>query len=86
MASGAAFQRAYPRATQQAFLEAHELAFRYCGGVFHQLRYDNLASAVKKILRGAARRDSTLIAFAASDSRRSSHAGRRNEGRRGRMQ
>ncbi len=26
MASGAAFHRAYPRATQQAFLEAHELA------------------------------------------------------------
>ena len=28
MASGGAFHRAYPRATQQAFLEAHELAFR----------------------------------------------------------
>lgn len=27
MASGAAFHRAYPHATQQAFLEAHELAF-----------------------------------------------------------
>jgi transposase len=34
MASGAAFHRAYPRATQQAFLEAHEHAFRYFGGVF----------------------------------------------------
>lgn len=52
MASGAAFHRAYPRATQQAFLEAHELAFEYFGGVFRVLRYDNLASAVKKILRG----------------------------------
>ncbi len=29
MASGAAFHRAYPCATQQAFLEAHELAFAY---------------------------------------------------------
>jgi hypothetical protein len=28
MASGAAFHRAYPRATQQAFMEAHESAFR----------------------------------------------------------
>jgi len=28
MASGAAFHRAYPRATQQAFLEAHEDAFQ----------------------------------------------------------
>ena len=42
MASGAAFHRAYHRATQQAFLEAHEQAFLYYGGVFRLLRYDNL--------------------------------------------
>ena len=42
MFSGAAFHRAYFRATQQAFLEAHELAFAYFGGVFQTLRYDNL--------------------------------------------
>jgi len=47
-----AFHRAYTHATQQAFLEAHELAFRYFGGVFRLLRYDNLSSAVKKILHG----------------------------------
>ena len=29
MATGAAFHRAYPRATQQAFLEAHQLAFQH---------------------------------------------------------
>jgi transposase len=64
MASGAAFHRAYPRATQQAFLEAHELAFRYCGGVFHHLRYDNLALAVKRILRGHQREETArFIAF-----------------------
>jgi transposase len=40
MASGAAFHRAYHRATQQAFLEAHEQAFLYYGGVFRLLRYD----------------------------------------------
>jgi transposase len=34
MASGAAFHRAYHRATQQAFLEAHEPAFEYFQGVF----------------------------------------------------
>jgi hypothetical protein len=34
MASGGAFHRAYLRVTQQAFLEAHELAFRYFKGVF----------------------------------------------------
>jgi transposase len=64
MASGAAFHRAYPRATQQAFLEAHELAFGYFGGVFHHLRYDNLTSAVKKILRGHQREETArFIAF-----------------------
>ena len=57
MASGAAFHCAYPRATQQAFLEAHELAFAYFGGVFRRRRYDNLTSAVKKILRGYRRED-----------------------------
>jgi hypothetical protein len=64
MASGAAFHRAYPCATQQAFLEAHELAFAYFEGVFRRLRYDNLSSAVKKILRGQ-QRDLTarFIAF-----------------------
>ena len=34
MTSGAAFHRAYHRATQQAFLEAHEHAFNFFGGVF----------------------------------------------------
>ena len=51
-AMAGAFHRAYLSATQQAFLEAHELAFRYFGGVFRVLRYDNLGSAVQKVLRG----------------------------------
>lgn len=64
MASGAAYHRAYLRATQQAFLEAHELAFHYFGGVFRKLRYDNLTSAVKKILRGYEREmTARFIAF-----------------------
>ena len=51
-------------ATQQAFLEAHELAFAYFSGVFRRLRYDNLASAVKKILRGHRREETArFIAF-----------------------
>jgi hypothetical protein len=49
----------YMQATQQAFLTAHQEAFQYFGGVFHQLRYDNLTSAVKKILQRAER--GTLI-------------------------
>jgi DNA replication protein DnaC len=64
MASGAAFHRAYLHATQQAFLEAHEHAFAYFGGVFHLLRYDNLASAVRKILRGYQREETVrFLAF-----------------------
>lgn len=64
MASGGAFHRAYPHASQQAFLEGHELAFAHFGGVFELLRYDNLASAVKKILRGHQREETErFIAF-----------------------
>jgi transposase len=64
MASGAAFHCVYLHATQQAFLEAHELAFSYFGGVFRKLRYDNLTSAVKKILRGSQREETArFVAF-----------------------
>lgn len=64
MASGAAFHCAFLHATQQAFLEAHERAFAYFEGVFGRLRYDNLKSAVKKILRGQRREETArFIAF-----------------------
>jgi transposase len=64
MGSGAAFHRAYRHATQQAFLEGHERAFDYFGGVFRLLRYDNLASAVRKILRGYRREETArFVAF-----------------------
>lgn len=58
MASGAGFHCAYLQETQQAFLEAHEFAFAWFGGVFARLRYDNLRSAVKKVLRGRRREES----------------------------
>ena len=65
MGSGDAFHRAYPHATQQALLEAHEHAFDYFGGVFKTLRYDNMTSVVKKILRGYQRVETErIIAFA----------------------
>ena len=38
--------------TQQAFLEAHTIAFEHFGGVFDVVRYDNLKLAVRKVLRG----------------------------------
>jgi hypothetical protein len=64
MASGAAFHRAYRHATQQAFLDAHEHAFQYFGGVFRQLRYDNLSAAIKRVLRGSRREETTrFVAF-----------------------
>ncbi len=64
MASGAAFHCAYRHATQQAFLEAHERAFAYFGGVFGKLRYDNLGAAVRKILRGYRREETArFVAF-----------------------
>lgn len=64
MAGGGAFHRAYHRPTQQAFLEAHQLAFRYFGGVFKQMRYDNLPIAVKRILQGHRREETErFVAF-----------------------
>lgn len=64
MAGGGAFHTVYFHATQQAFLEAHARAFHYFGGVFRLMRYDNLKSAVKKILRGYQREETDRqIAF-----------------------
>ena len=53
--SGAAFCQASLVETQQAFLELHVEAFEWFGGVFEQLRFDNLSSAVKQVLRGRRR-------------------------------
>jgi len=53
--SGAAFVIAFERASQQAFLEAHVEAFHFCGGTFAIVRYDNLRSAVRQVLRGRRR-------------------------------
>jgi transposase len=53
--SGAAFTMASPVESQQAFLEGHAQAFDWFGGVFAEVRYDNLGSAVKKVLRGRRR-------------------------------
>ena len=52
---GGGVRMASPVETQQAFLEGHALAFDWFGGVFAEVRYDNLGSAVKKVLRGRRR-------------------------------
>lgn len=56
--SGASFVGAFPRMTQQAFLDGHAEAFDHFGGVFGLIRYDNLTSAVKLVLRGRRRVES----------------------------
>jgi transposase len=56
--SGAAFSMASPVETQQAFLEGHVLAFEWFDGVFAEVRYDNLGSAVKQVLKGRRRVES----------------------------
>jgi len=53
--SGYEFHQAFERQNQQSFLEAHVAAFHYFGGIFKRIRYDNLTSAVKKVLRGRKR-------------------------------
>jgi len=56
--SGAAFSMASPVQTQQAFLEGHAHAFDWFDGVFAEVRYDNLTSAVKQVLKGRRRVES----------------------------
>lgn len=55
--SGKHFVRCYPCERQQAFFDAHMQAFGFFGGVFPVLIYDNLTSAVQKILQGKNRRE-----------------------------
>jgi len=56
--SGACFVQAHTRETQQAFLEAQVEALEFFGGVFSLVRYDNLRSAVAKVLKGRRRVES----------------------------
>lgn len=53
--AGGVWVEAFPAQTQVAFFEGHENAFAFFGGVFATVRYDNLASAVRKVLRGRRR-------------------------------
>src|SRR5256885_14590816 len=53
--SGAAFCQASLVETQQAFLELHVQAFEWFDGVFAAIRFDNLTSAVRQVLRGRRR-------------------------------
>ena len=53
--SGKHFIRFYFCERQQAFFDAHIHAFSFFGGIFPVLIYDNLTTAVNKVLRGRER-------------------------------
>jgi transposase len=54
--SGKSVHRVYPTCAQEAFLEGHIEAFTVLGGVpSRHIRYDNLTSAVTKVVYGAGR-------------------------------
>jgi transposase len=53
--SGKHFVRCYPCERQQALFDGHIHAFSFYGGVFPVLIYDNLTTAVQKVLRGKKR-------------------------------
>ena len=54
-ASGACFVRTYPGEKLEDFLDGHRTAFDYFGGIPGECWYDNLRTAVKKILAGPRR-------------------------------
>jgi transposase len=53
--SGKSFVRAYPLERQEMFFEGHIHAFSYFGGIHPVLVYDNLTTAVNRILKGRSR-------------------------------
>jgi len=58
------FVRAYPTQKQECFLEAHVQAFHYFGGVPQRISYDNLKTAVLRILEGRNRQEQrTFVVF-----------------------
>jgi transposase len=50
--SGRGFHMAFSHEAQEAFFEGHVRAFEHLGGVPARIRYDNLSSAVVKVLLG----------------------------------
>ena len=61
-----AFVTALPSEKQEAFLEGHQRAFQYFGGLPRTIVYDNLKTAVIKILKGKNRiEQETFSAFRA---------------------
>jgi transposase len=58
------FVRAYPTQRQEAFFDGHVAAFHYLGGIPRRLTYDNLSTAVLRVLQGRNRAEQqAFIAF-----------------------
>lgn len=58
------FVCAFPAARQECFFAAHEAAFALWGGVPRRITYDNLTSAVRKVLEGRNRvEQEAFVAF-----------------------
>ncbi len=53
--SNSRFISAYMNCNRQSFFDGHIRAFDFFGGVPKRIRYDNLRSAVKKVLKGSSR-------------------------------
>jgi len=64
--SGKPFVMAFPTQRQEAFFEGQRRAFEWFEGVPARISYDNLSTAVRKVLRGRNREEqSAFIAFRA---------------------
>jgi transposase len=55
--SGGCFVVAYPNQKQEAFFDGHQQGFQFLGGVPKRVTYDNLTTAVKKVLSGRNRQE-----------------------------
>jgi transposase len=67
------FVMAFPTQRQACFLTAHEAAFRFFAGVPHRISYDNLTTAVPRILRGTNRQEQDAFIHFRSHSLFESH-------------
>ena len=58
------FVMAFPGQKREAFLAGHVAAFKHFEGIPHRLTYDNLKTAVKKVLLGSERQEQiSFVAF-----------------------
>ena len=64
--SRARFVMAFPFQKQEAFFEGHIQAFSFFGGVPRRISYDNLKTAVYRILKGRNRQEQEALSLSAA--------------------